>query len=290
MPPLQSIRTIGRKIRSVNNIKKITRAMEMVSAAKLKKVQERLFQLRPYANNIKELLEELATRVTEIKHPLFLSREKTNSIAIVLITSDKGLCGAFNSNMLRTTSNFLKERKIQVKLITIGKKGTEFFKKQGVEPISSYTGIPTEVPFERVKRITLEFTNLFESGGVDEVYITYSEYINALVFKPRIIKFLPIEKEKILKRDRGLLYEYIFEPEVPLILERLIPRYVQTTFHRILLESFSSEHSARMNAMRNATENAEELIESLTLTYNKARQAGITKELLDIVSGAEALK
>jgi F-type H+-transporting ATPase subunit gamma len=288
MAALQSIRVIRRKLRSVNNIRKITRAMEMVSAAKLKKVQERLMELRPYADKIKELVEGLLG-TSQVRHPLLMPRERIQSVGVILITADKGLCGAFNSNMLRFFENFLESQRTPIEAIAIGRKGMEFLRKQRIRIISSYTNIPTEVPFDQVRKIIQEMIGPFERGLLDEVYIFYTEYINALTFKPRMLKFLPVEKERLEKR-KLFPEEYIFEPHVSLILERLLPRYIQTSFHRILLESFSSEHAARMNAMRNATENADELIESLTLTFNKARQAGITKELLDIIGGAEALR
>ena len=304
MPAVQSIRVIRRKIRSVGNIKKITRAMQMVSAAKLKKVQERLMQLRPYAGKIRELLDGLTSQVAELKHPLFTPHENIKTIGLVVIMAEKGLCGSFNANMIRNVTNFLAERQsagANTKIIAIGKKSADYFRRHNFDISAAYTGLPTEVPFAEIQKITKSIVKQFEQGAVDEVHILYTHYVNALKFEPRRVKFLPIEAEKVKTQSEKLkikdgtlphtpIYEYIFEPKPEQILERLIPRYVETTFHRILLESMSSEHAARMNAMKNATDNAEELIDTLTLTYNKARQAGITKELLDIVGGAEALK
>lgn len=288
MPAVQSIRVIRRKIRAVNNIKKITRAMQMVSAAKLKKVQERLMAIRPYSDKIDEFLKELVQQVKDLNIPMFVPREKVRAIGVVVMMAEKGLCGSFNSNMARIANHFLMEKNAPSRCVAIGKKSVEFFKKQGIKTVADYAGIPTNVPFAEIREMTHSVVDLYERGEVDEVHVLYTKYVNAITFKPSLYKFLPIEAAK--GKDGEPAHEYIFEPKPARILERLVPRYIETTFHRLLLESMSSEHAARMNAMKNATDNAEELVESLTLTYNKARQSGITKELLDIVGGAEALK
>lgn len=285
-----NIRTIRRKIRAVNNIKKITKAMQLVSAAKMKKVQERLMTLRPYASKIQEFLEGLAGQVKDLNYPLFMPREKVKTIGLAVVMADKGLCGSFNTNMIRFAANYINQRQLPVKVMAIGRRSAEYFKRRDMDVVESHVNIPTEVPFAQVRRMTHTLVGMFEQGTVDEVHILYTEYVNALTFRPGRVQFLPIEASKITGKERKLTHEYLFEPEPAKILERLIPKYVETTFHRLLLESMSSEHAARMNAMRNATDNAEELVEGLTQTYNKARQGGITKELLDIVGGAEALK
>ncbi len=289
MPAIQSARAIRRKIRAVGNIKKITRAMQMVSASKLKKVQERLMELRPYSDKIVEFLRDLAGQVRDLRYPLFLPREEVKSVGLVVMMSDKGLCGSYNSNMMRHTHRFMEERGKPVRAVAIGRKAAEFFRKQGIEPEASYVQLPAQVPFSRIKAMARGLVEMFESRRVDEVHLLFTRYVNALTFRPGHVKFLPIEPEAAEKGRRAAL-EYEFEPEPGKILDRLIPRYVEVSFHRLLLESMSSEHAARMNAMRNATDNATDLIDNLTLVYNKARQAGITKELLDIVGGAEALK
>ncbi len=287
MPAVQSARAVKRKIRAVGNIKKITRAMQMVSASKLKKVQERLMELRPYSDKIREFLEGLASQVRSLNYPLFRPREKVRKIGLVVVMADKGLCGSYNSNMVRYVQRFLDERKKPYAAVAIGRKASEWFRKQNVTPVAEHLQLPTEVPFSRIKAMTKALVEMFTSGEADEVYLLFTRYVNALTFKPGHVKFLPIEPGK---RDAKLAHEYEFEPEPERILERLLPRYVEVTFHRLLLESMSSEHAARMNAMRNATDSATDLITSLTLLYNNARQAGITKELLDIVGGAEALR
>ena len=287
MAAILSVRAIKRKVRSVSNIKKITRAMQMVSAAKLKKVQVRLMELRPYSDKIREFLQGLASQVKDLNYPLFLPRETVKKIAIVSVMADKGLCGSYNSNMMRFTQRFIEEQKKPFEAIAVGKKSVEWFSKNEMKLRSEYVGLPTEIPFSQIKAMTKGLVEMFLSGEVDEVHLLFTRYVNALTFKPGSVKFLPIEPEKTEKK---LAHEYEFEPEPAAILDKLIPRYVEVSFHRLLLESMSSEHAARMNAMRNATDSASDLISSLTLLYNNARQAGITKELLDIVGGAEALK
>jgi F-type H+-transporting ATPase subunit gamma len=287
MPAVQSARAVKRKIRAVGNIKKITRAMQMVSAAKLKKVQARLMELRPYSDKIREFLLGLASQLQELKHPLFQPRGQVKRIAIVAVMADKGLCGSYNSNMMRFVQKFMAEQKKPCRVVAVGKKSVEWFRKQDLPLQAEHVQLPTEVPFSQIKAMTRELVRSFVSGDVDEVHLLFTRYVNAITFKPGSVKFLPIEPEKGAAK---LSHEYEFEPEPARILERLVPRYVEVSFHRLLLESMSSEHAARMNAMRNATDSASDLISSLTLAYNNARQAGITKELLDIVGGAEALK
>ena len=287
MAAILSVRAIKRKVRSVSNIKKITRAMQMVAASKLKKVQVRLLELRPYSDKIREFLQGLASQVKDLNYPLFQPREKVKKIAVVVVMADKGLCGSYNSNMMRFAQRFIDEQKKPFEAVAVGKKAVDWFRKQDVKVRSEYQGLPTEIPFSQIKAMTKQLVEMFLKGEVDEVHLLFTRYVNALTFKPGSVKFLPIEPEKAEKK---LAHEYEFEPEPALILDKLIPRYVEVSFHRLLLESMSSEHAARMNAMRNATDSASDLISTLTLQYNNARQAGITKELLDIVGGAEALK
>ncbi|MBI4563711.1 MAG: ATP synthase F1 subunit gamma [Planctomycetes bacterium] len=289
MPAVQSIRVIRRKIRAVGNIKKITRAMQMVSASKLKKVQERLLELRPYSDKIREFLGGLAGQIKELRLPLFVPREEVKTLGLVVMMADKGLCGSYNSNMMRFTQRFIENRKVAIRPVAVGRKSVDFFRKQSMDVKASYIQMPTDVPFGKIKEMTRDLVQGFISGEVDEVHLLFTRYVNAMTFSPGAVKFLPIEPETA-KGEPKPAADYEFEPEPEKILEKLIPRYLEVTFHRLLLESMSSEHAARMNAMRNATDNATELISTLTLQYNKARQAGITRELLDIVGGAEALK
>ena len=291
MPAILSTRAIKRKVRSVSNIKKITRAMQMVSAAKLKKVQVRLTELRPYSDKIVEFMTNLAAQVGDLKYPLFTPRAEVKKIGVVVFMADKGLCGSYNSNMSRYALKFLEARKVPYEAIAVGKKAVEGFKKLGVETKAQYQGLPTELPFSQIKAMAKQLVDWFLSGAVDEVHLLFTRYVNAITFQPGDVKFLPIEPPAKKESDKPkAAVEYEFEPEPAALLDRLTPRYVEVLFHRLLLESMSSEHAARMNAMRNATDSASDIITALTLQYNNARQAGITKELLDIVGGAEALK
>jgi F-type H+-transporting ATPase subunit gamma len=317
-------RAIKRKIRSVQNIKKITKAMEMVSAAKLKRVQGRLVAIRPYSNKIRELLRDLADQAKDLDVPMLKARPKVRRVAYVLFTADKGLCGSYNANVLRVAARTTALRPGETDLYAIGRKGRDFYRKRGPAPTAEWTALPLDIGFAKVREITQTVIGAYLREEVDEVHLIYTEFVNAVTFTPKVMKFLPMEPQAAVEEAKdagrkggaaaaqapaggagkagkagagtgtgtgtGTGYGYIFEPEPRKILEQLIPRYVEVLFYRVLLESMASEHGARMSAMRNATENAEELIGSLTLSYNKARQAAITKELLDIVGGAEALK
>ncbi len=291
MPAILSTRAIKRKVRSVSNIKKITRAMQMVSAAKLKKVQGRLTELRPYADKIVEFMTNLSSQVGELKYPLFTPRAEVKKIGVVVFMADKGLCGSYNSNMARYVQKFLDAKKKAFSTIPIGKKAVEGAKKQGLEVKAQYQQLPTDLPFSQIKAMSKQLVDWFLSGEVDEVHLLFTRYVNAITFQPGDVQFLPIKPPaaKAGEQPKAAL-EYEFEPDPAALLDRLTPRYVEVSFHRLLLESMSSEHAARMNAMRNATDSASDIITSLTLQYNNARQAGITRELLDIVGGAEALK
>src|SRR6185436_2228847 len=187
------------------------------------------------------------------------------------------LCGSYNSNMMRFAQKFIEEQKKPFEAIAVGKKSIEWFRKQEIKPRAEYQQLPTEIPFSQIKAMTKQLVDMFVKGEVDEVHLLFTRYVNAMTFKPGSVKFLPIEPEKTEKK---LAHEYEFEPEPASILDKLIPRYVEASFHRLLLEAMSSEHAARMTAMRNATDSASASISSLTLRSHNARQAGITKELL----------
>ncbi len=282
-----NLRELRLKIRSIENLKKITRAMQMVSASKLKKTQARLMQIRPYADKISDLLSGLAANVGELRHPLFDRRPEVKAVAVVVMTADKGLCGTFNTNLIEHANRFIRETARPAKILAIGRKAADYFTKRGGDVLGRYLGLPTDVPFTTLQEITRILLAEHAAGRVDEVHIEFTTYVNAMTFRPTRVQFVPVETRKVEGKPLG---DYIFEPAPKEILAKLIPRYLETSLHRMLLESMSSEHSARMNAMRNATDNATELIDSLTLVRNKVRQANITRELLDIVGGAEAIK
>lgn len=338
-----SIRKIRRKIRSVNNIKKITRAMEMVSAAKLRRVQDRLVATRPYVNKLQAVVHNLVASLDTdlIKHPFMsltnkdtnVEANKTNvvsgpadkSIMAIVIAGDKGLCGGYNTNLIRTAIQFINQPQWStLKMITLGRKATDYFTKHPlakVEVIATHTKLPIDFDLKQIQDIGQSFTRAYLDKTVSAVWLIYTEYVNALVYKTKVTQLLPIpigvsqtgalrdpdvssQKETPFgigitgKKDdsqeipatKDLPYGYLYEPKPELILELLLPKYLDLLFYRLILEALASEQSARMMAMRNATENAKEVIDELTLTFNKARQAGITKELLDIVGGVEAMK
>ncbi|MCK4909795.1 MAG: ATP synthase F1 subunit gamma [Planctomycetes bacterium] len=326
-------RAIKRKIRSVNNIKKITRAMEMVSASKLKKIQGKLMAIRPYSAKLQTIMDNLLTYLPPeaITHPLLKARSseqldvppqrgearptklggefpeqrtgrKKNIVAVVM-SSDKGLCGGYNANLLKTAGRFVAEQnETDIKIMALGRKSNDYFKKQELEIMASHTQLSTEINFRTVKKMMGPVLASYETRALDEVWLIYSEFVNPMVQKPRVTRFLPmltaaeIEKRRASASEKedqpklDLPYGYLFEPDPKVILDLIVPRYIEVRFYSIVLEAMASEHGARMMAMRNATKNAEEVIDNLTLTFNKARQASITGELLDIVGGAEAMK
>jgi F-type H+-transporting ATPase subunit gamma len=293
MPAVLSVRVIRRKIRSIGNIKKITRAMQMVSASKLKKVQERLMAIRPYADQIARLMSNLTERAPGLDDPYLRPRPEVRRIAAVIITADKGLCGSYNANLLRYAQKFLSGKPGTPHLTLIGRKAVDAYRRAGTDAAATHVQIPIEVPFADIRSMVGPLMEAYRTGAVDEVHLLFTRYVNAVTFQPGEVRFLPVAAPAAAGDGAGegaSGADLIFEPPPAEILTRLIPRYLEVTFHRYLLESMSSEYAARMNAMRNATDNATEMIDSLTMTYNKARQAGITKELLDIVGGAEALK
>ncbi|RYX86659.1 ATP synthase F1 subunit gamma [bacterium] len=293
---MASLRDIKRKIRVVKNIAQITQAMKMVAAAKLRRVQDRVQKGKPYANTMAELVGALAPNVKDFSHPLLTTRE-VSRVLVVVIAGDKGLCGAYNSNILRLGHRFLDSQIAQygagnVQLVTIGRKAGEYFTKRGYSPIERFPGIGPETPYEQIRAVSNTLTGLFASGQVDEVHICYSEFVSPLVQRPQNIKFLPIEPpaaDATASENAGATSEFIFEPKIEELLGVLLPRYVETRVYQLLMEATASEFGARMTAMSNATKNAGEQIDKLTLLANRTRQAGITKELLDIIGGAEAL-
>lgn len=288
---MASLRDIRTKIRAVRNIKQITQAMKMVAAARLRRVQARVNAGKPYSRKMREFVGTLARAAGQIQHPLLEQRE-AGKIGFVLITSDKGLCGSYNGNIIRKGVNFVKEHQHRgVKMITIGKKGSDFFRRRNYDIHAAFAQITVSASYADVMPIADAITSLFLDGTVNEVYIGYTEFLTTIQQRPSIVKFLPIEppadEHAEARKDE---VEYLFEPAAEQLLATLLPRYVNSQVYQMLLESVASEFGARMTAMSNATENAGELIKSLDLTYNKARQATITKELLEVVSGAEALR
>jgi F-type H+-transporting ATPase subunit gamma len=287
---MATTRDIKRKIGSIVKTQQITRAMKMVAAAKLKKAQEAAFHLRFYSTRIEELMTGLLERVSSTFHPLSYYRDVKN-VELIIITADRGLCGSFNHNVLKEAENMIKNFDKESKTVSlniIGRHGYNYFKFRGYNFRKTYMDILTkEAKFTDAMRIMDDVMAVFLKEKLDEVYLLYNRFINTLVQKVTIKKVLPLSLEKAEKKEAG---EYIFEPSRGEVLEALLPRYVYIMLYGAMLESLASEHAARMTAMDNATKNAEEMIRILTLSFNKARQMAITKELIEITTSNEAMK
>ncbi|MCL6648213.1 MAG: ATP synthase F1 subunit gamma [Chloroflexi bacterium] len=284
---MPSLREIRRRIRSVRNTARITKAMEMVAAAKMRRAQQRVLAGRPYAQTIRAVLADVAATIPrqgeELVNPLLAVRP-VQRIALVLVTSDRGLCGGFNANMTRRAAQFILQAAVPVAVVTVGRKGRDFILRFGRELRAEYTNLgdaPSLLDTTAISRVVMDD---FRAGYVDEVYLGYSRFLNTMVQQPVIEKLLPIDPPPDIDPT-----EYLYEPSPQAVLDALVTRYVEMEVYHAILESIASEQSARMVAMRNATENANEVVSELTLTANKVRQEVITKELLDIVGGVNAL-
>jgi len=284
---MSTLRLLRRRIRSVQNTQQITKAMEMVAAAKLRRAQARAVAARPYAVKITEMLNNLAGAASELDHPLFKAREVKNT-ALVLVTSDRGLCGAYNSNLLRSAEQRLRAAAAPTSLVLVGKKGRDYFKRRRYPVIAVHTPVPAEASLEFARTLTEDLIARFLAGEVDRVEIMFTRFITALHRKVVVESFLPVGASTANAPGGG--GGAIFEPDAESIFAELLPRYATAKLFAALADALASEHSARMIAMGSARKNAGELIDLLTLRRNRLRQAAITKELLDIVGGAEALK
>ena len=276
---------IRRRIRSVKNTQQITKAMKMVSAAKLRRAQERMLAARPYAGGLRRILSSLAARIEAFDHPLLRVREE-NRVLLLVVTSDKGLCGAFNNNILKVAQNTIRDKHWpEVQLMPIGRKAVDFFKRRTIPIRHQALGIFQALTPAVSQEFAAIIAEDFIAEKIDAVYVVYNEFKSIMQQNLRVERVLPIEQVETVE-ETGIDYIYLPGPEQ--ILNELLPRYVQFQLHRILLESNAAEHGARMTAMESATRNASEMIDSLTLTYNRIRQAAITKEIIEIVSGAAA--
>ncbi len=288
MATLQDIR---RKIGGVKKTQQITKAMNMVAAAKLRGAQIRMENFRPYAGKFLEVINSLSSRIDPESFPLMTQRP-VKKVELISLTADRGLCGSFNVNLINAGEKFIKARKqeqIEFSLVPVGKKGYEYYKRRKHNIRSPYIDIFSSFDMIVAAGIGRDVIENFLMGGSDEVYILYGEFINMGVQRPKLLRLLPIAPmQQEGEAAQGL--EYLYEPSVAGIFQELLPSYVNVQIYRGMLENAASEQAARMTAMDNATRNCKELINSLTLIYNKARQSAITKELMDIVGGAEALK
>ena len=285
---MATTRQINRRIKSIRNTSKVTKAMEMIAASKMKRAQERTLAARPYAEKIKQVLADLAaqTRVGEEGHPLLVKRQ-VNKVAVIHITPDRGLCGGLVANVNRSAARFIIDRGVPVTTAVIGRKGRDFMLRTGQQVRAEFINMsdkPSVADILPVARIVIDD---YTAGLVDEVYLSYTSFVNTVSQKPAMVKLLPIEPAVF---EAGKNNEYIYEPSSEEVIEALLPRFIEMSLYHALLEAIASEQSARMVAMRNATDNAHELIGELTLKYNKARQEMITKELLDIMGGVAALE
>lgn len=289
---MASLRDIKRRITSIQSSQQITKAMKMVAAAKLRRAQEAIVSARPYAEKIGEVLSTVASRTEEVAHPLLQARPPKR-VELVVMTSDRGLAGAFNSNITRLAQRFLRENANTyetIKVSTIGRKGRDFFRARGVETRKDYPGVFEALTFEKAQEIAKELVASFLEEELDAVFLLYNEFVSAMTQRPSLTRLLPIAPDDFGGEAVGPEVDYLYEPSQAEVLDSLLPRHLEMQVWRALLESNASEHAARMVAMENATKNSGELIAKYTLQYNRARQAYITKELMEIVSGAEALK
>jgi len=285
---MANIRLIRRRIRGISSTAKITRAMEMVATSKMRRTQERGLAGRPYSEKIQQVLADLSAlpETVSVFHPL-LQQRPVNRIALVHITPDRGLCGGLNANVNRQTAAFILEQSVPVSVICVGRKGLDFMRRYGRDIRAEFTRLGDRPSLLDTLPISHIIIDDYTNGVIDLVYLVYAEFISTMAQKPVIRQILPIEPAPL---PSGQNVDYIYEPGPQAVLSELLPRFVEMQVYHAILESIASEQSARMVAMRNATENANDLIDELTLVYNKARQETITKELLDITGGAAALE
>ncbi len=279
-----------RRIRAVKNTQQITKAMKMVAASKLRRAQERVVGTRPFASQAKHVLSSIAARVDQTKHPLLVQRPgvKTGATMLIVLTSDRGLCGSFNTNIVKAVGQFLREHPgREVSLGLVGKKGREALGRRGFPIRFEYTALPKVISFAEAEAIALPAIEDFVAGKVDSVHLVYNEFKSVIAQKLVVEQLLPMQPIEAAA-DSGRGVEYLYEPSPQRIFDELLPRLVEAQVLRALLESSAAEHAARMTAMDAATRNSAEMIEGLTLTMNKVRQAAITREIIEVVSGAQS--
>ena len=283
-----NMREIKNKVTSVKSTQKITKAMEMVSSAKFKKFNKLVVDSRAYYNGIEGVLKNIASGTKSEHHPLFEMREDVKKVGIIVIASDRGLCGGFNHNMVKEMKKLMAKKEEEgkdVSVIAVGKKVRDQCKKDGINMKAEYIQLIPEELFDKAKELSENIIEFYLENIYDEVYLIYSKFESALVSIGTVKQLIPVERIESVENSN-----YLFEPDTETILDILLPKYLNITLYQALLESLASEHSSRMRAMKSATDNAGEMIGKLTLAYNRARQASITQELAEIVAGAEAQK
>ncbi|HZE21281.1 MAG TPA: ATP synthase F1 subunit gamma [Desulfobaccales bacterium] len=290
---MATLRDIRRKIGAVKKTQQITKAMNMVAAAKLRGAQQRMEGFRPYASAFTMMLGNMAGRVEPEIHPFFQQAAPVERVGLVLMTADRGLCGSFNVNLINTAVKFIREKEAQgleVSLICVGRKGRDFFRRRKREMLAQYVDVWNKFDFSNAVTVAREIMSVFLSEGAQEFHLIHSNFINMAIQRPQLVQLLPIQPGEAAEEEAAGGTEYIFEPPMEQFLGYLLPKYINVQVYHGFLENSASEHAARMTAMDNAQSNCKEMINNLTLVMNKARQAAITKELMDIVGGAEALK
>ena len=291
---MATLRDIRKRLKAIQSTKKITSAMKMVAASKMRKVQDRMLNFRPYASRMGTVLTDLAKVAEREIHPLLALRLK-KKVEVVVITSDKGLCGAFNTNILKAANNYingLKKEGIELTLSVVGRKSRDFFKRRNVPMRNAWVGLSGRISYANAQEIAVSVIEGYTGETFDEVVVIYNEFKSMIAQKVTIMKLLPVGviEGEASQKEASMTADYVYEPSRAAIFERLLPKYIEIQIYKALLESSASEEAARMAAMENATKNCSELIVKVTLLANKVRQAAITGELMDIVGGVEALK
>ncbi|ACD91354.1 MAG: F0F1 ATP synthase subunit gamma [Chlorobium limicola] len=290
MPTLKDIRV---RIKGIKSTQQVTKAMKMVAAAKLRRAQERAIMARPYAGKLKEMLGSLSAKVDTSLNPLLSSRQDVKKVLVILIAADRGLCGAFNTNIIKLAQKVVTEdyaaqyKNGGVSMICAGSRGFDFFRKRGFSIVKGYPSVFQNLDFSVAKEIAETASGMYLRGEADKVIVVYNEFKSVLAPVLKAEDLLPIAAENAGKDNSG---DYIYEPSPAVIIDELVPKHLSTQVWRMMLESNAAEQAARMTAMDSATENAKELLRTLNISYNRARQAAITKELSEIVAGADALK
>jgi len=291
---MATLRDILRKIGAVKKTQQITKAMNMVAAARLRGAQERMESFEPYAMKFSEVLGNLASRIEPDIHPLLQKKEQVSRLELLHFTGDRGLCGSFNSNLINMAVKWIKEQQekgIDLSLTAVGKKGRDYFKKRDYKLTSSHTNIYGTVDISYINQMTKGFIDRYQADEIDEVYMIYARFVSMARQEPTLVKLIPVEPPTAKEgQETTGASEYLCEPDPEGLLIELLPKNISIQILNAFLQNETSEHAARMAAMDNATKNCSDLVENLTLVYNKARQAAITAELMDIVGGAEALK
>ena len=292
---MATLRDIRKKIKAIQSTKKITKAMKMVAAAKLRKVQDRMLNFRPYATSMQTVLSSLARVAEREVHPILAVRPR-KTVEVLVMTSDRGLCGAFNTNILRSATQYidsLKREGFELSFSAVGRKSRDYFRRRSLTTRKSWVGLSGRITYTNAQEIATDIIENYTNETIDEVVLIYNEFKSLATQKLSILKLLPIvelEGEGAATERAALYGDFLYEPSAEILFDRLLPKYIEIQVYRALLESSAAEEAARMSAMENASKNCDELITKTTLIANKLRQAGITKDLMDIVGGVEALK